>query len=345
MRSLFKVSLLLALAAFHIPAAVAAAPGRAAAITRTLWEGQVAYRLSDGRTEAVVVPAWGRIIRYGFVQGPNVLWTAPALRPGAGYSNLGGGKTWPAPQSDWPQFTGGLYPPAPSWDGAPLAGQIVQSATPGRSHLRLTSRIWQGLGVRLILEFGLSEGGALEISQTFDKVAGEPRRMSLWQVAQVPHPDAAFLPLSPASAYRNGFFWFFGGPKPDYAGAATVVSPTLLRVRPAGVQYKVGVDAPAPILATVKDGVAFVMRADAPPAGSQALYPDGADGAGFPAEFYSQSGPPVYSEMELLSPLAVLRRGDRMRASVRWSLHRLSSPDALSAQTQAEVARLLNNGG
>ena len=301
------------------------------------WNGQAAYRLSDGRTEAVIVPAWGRVMRYGFVGGPNLLWNAAAHSlPAKGFQNRGGAKTWPAPQGEWPAFTGDNYPPHPTWDGAPMQAQVLP-ATPDR--LRLTSGKWSGLGVRLTLEFGWSAQGAFEIVQTLQKVEGETRHIGLWSVVQVPHPDALFLPKNPSSQYNNGLYWFFHGPNPAVVGAVTGLSPTLLRVQPmVGKSYKVGVDAPHAAIASVTNGVALVMRAPA----LQGSYPDGADGAGFPVECYNQEGDDAYNEMELLSPLYFMRRGDSRAHTVRWSLHKLTAPDLKSPAFQREMEALLN---
>lgn len=316
-------------------------PAQAAQVTLTAlrWNGQSAYRFSDGVTEAIIVPAWGRVMRYGYVGGANRLWNASAQQlPAKGYQNRGGAKTWPAPQSDWPLFAGDLYPPHPTWDGLPMRSQITTAGASAAPRLRLTSGVWKGFGARLTLDFGWSGQGELEITETLEKVEGEPRRMSLWSVAQVPYPDAVFLPKSASSAYKNGFYWFFGGPLPEYAGAAANLSPTLLRVRPvSGKSYKVGVDAPFSSIASVKDGVAFTLRSPK----SNGLYPDGADGAGFPVECYNQEGVETYNELELLSPLYMMRRGDRRAHTTRWNLHTLTSRDIESPEMQQEILALL----
>ncbi|BDI29627.1 hypothetical protein CCAX7_16780 [Capsulimonas corticalis] len=312
-------------------------PAMAATLTRTTWQGQDAYRLSDGKTEAIIAPAWGRVMRYGFVGGLNVLWNAePDPLQGNGYKNRGGAKTWPAPQSEWPLFAGDLYPPHPSWDGAPLAAKAESD------HLRLTGPVWEGWGTRLTLDFDWTAVGELKITQTLEKVKGEARRISIWQNTQIAYPDAVFLPMSDRSAYHNGFYWFFGGPAPEYADAATTLSPTLLRLKPVPAKsYKVGVDAPIAALVSVKDGTAFLMRSPIQNV-RFSPYPDGADGAGFPACFYNQGGGGgVYDEMELLSPLYLFRKGDRHAQTVRWSLRRLSSPDLETQAAQAEIEALL----
>jgi len=63
-------------------------------ITRTVYDGRTAFRLSDGRTEAVVVPEIGRVMRYGFVGGSNWLWNSSQKSYGKNeWKNWGGDKT------------------------------------------------------------------------------------------------------------------------------------------------------------------------------------------------------------------------------------------------------------
>ena len=78
------------------------------------------YRLSNGTAELIFVPQIGRIMRFGRVGGPNVLWENPALagkaRPASArakeWVNYGGDKLWPAPQDRW------TWPPDTALDGA-----------------------------------------------------------------------------------------------------------------------------------------------------------------------------------------------------------------------------------
>lgn len=49
----------------------------AATVEKTTYNGLEAYRLSDEKTEAVIVPSLsGRVMRYGAVGGANWLWNA-----------------------------------------------------------------------------------------------------------------------------------------------------------------------------------------------------------------------------------------------------------------------------
>ena len=85
--------------------------------------------------------------------------------------------------------------------------------------------------------------------------------------------------------------------------------------------------------------MALVQRADL----LKGQYPDGAEGAGFPVEFYNhgEAGAARYVELELLSPLFRLQVGDSQTFETRWSLHALPSNDVSSAANQDAARELL----
>jgi hypothetical protein len=46
------------------------AASRTTQVTQVMHDGRKAYRMSDGRSEAIIVPEIGRVMSYGFVGGP-----------------------------------------------------------------------------------------------------------------------------------------------------------------------------------------------------------------------------------------------------------------------------------
>ena len=88
-------------------------------VTYNGWKGAV--QMSNGTVEIVIVPQIGRIMRYGFVGGPNMLWNNIALAgkttdlasASKDWNNYGGDKLWPAPQDRW------AWPPDRVLDSAP----------------------------------------------------------------------------------------------------------------------------------------------------------------------------------------------------------------------------------
>ena len=311
-----------------------------ARLTRTTYRGFAAWRLSDGRTEAIIVPEISRVMAYRFVGGKNVLWQNLAKNPDlGGWKNWGGDKNWFAPQGWWPATSGASWPPDSAWDGSPFEAEALSGA-----RLRTTSPVSKGNGTRIIREYAMNGQGELEIKQIAEKVSGAPLLLSIWNISQT-HPDAVYLPLNPQSVYKNNFFWFDA--KPKLGADVQAVSPTLLRFRPVRASktapvggYKFGVDSHVVALVAVQGKDAFVEKTNF---GSGA-YPDGPENSGFSVELYDSAEPDSskhYIELEILSPLRVVKIGSRWQNTLRWNLHKLTSSDANSSATHREVARLL----
>ncbi len=250
-----------------------------------------------------------------------------------GSKNWGGDKLFIGPHERWLDFAPSKWPPRADWDGP------AHLAEAGNARLVTSSPLWPGFGVRLQRTFSFGENGDFIIENTLEKLEGEPVQIAAWPVTQCATPDAVFLPLSENSPYKNNFFWFG---KPKAQADVKALSPRLLQIRSApGAAYKIGADAPIPAIAAVKNGLAFLQRAERQPG----QYPDGAEGAGLPVEFYNHSdtGSAHYVELELLSPLKRLKIGDKISFEVRWSLHLLPSP-TIGAGTLDSLQQLLKNG-
>lgn len=304
---------------------------------RTAFRSHEAWRISDGRTSAVVVPALARVMEYGFVGEKNILWNNPDDLSAEEIKDHGGDKTWLAPQSQWRMIGGSrwsAWPPDPAWEQAAHTARLQ----PGPI-LRVDGPVSQASGVALSREYSYAPNGDFVISQIAAKKAGPPLFFSLWSIAQVSKPDAVYLPLNAASPYKQGFHWQ-SAPRTE---AVADVTPTLLRLRTTSAgDYKIGADSPVATIVSVRDGIAFRLRAPKPPG----QYPDGTDKAGFPVEIYS-SGPQKkgesFCELELLGPLKWTRAGQSWRHTVRWDLQHLTSRDINSEAQRAEVKVLLDD--
>ncbi len=319
--------------------ALAGGPAAAAVtVSATTYLGFEGYRLSDGRTEAVVVPALMRVVRYAAVGGANWLWVSDArTTPPAEWRNWGGDKTWLAPQLQWPGgLVGREWPPDDTWEAEGVAGMI-----PGG--LRVTGRVSAATGIRITRVYSFTATGAFVITQRAEKMSGGPVVAGLWSVTQVVGATAVFLPVSPASGYR-GRFHDFGWGMP--AGAVAAAGRRMVAVRPdAAKWFKVGVDAPLSALVTVRGGEAFVQRAPHP-TGPSLNYPDGATGYGCPVEVYNADGggkPAMrYMELELLAPLMTLTgTGSIQEHAVQWSLASVPRGATGSPGVVATVDRLV----
>jgi len=328
------------LRAIVMGAVLAVAPAHGATLEKVACLGFAAYRLSDGRSEAIIVPSVGLIMRYGLVGGDNFLWNAP---PGdksiTQWNGWGGDKTWLAPQALWPLLFGRTFPPDPAWD-KPQRAQVLPGA-----RLRLTGAV-SSAGVRLTREFSMDAGGNLLIAQTAEKVRGCPMLLALWADTQIAPCDAVYLPITRQSIYKGDFCWMT---RPKKKVAVKPVSATRLEICPefstkVSDFYKIGVDAPTASLVAVKDGVAFVQRASRPPGD----YADSSPGGGLAVQYFhhGHKNPLLhYDELELLGPLHPFHVGSRWTHVARWSLHRLPSGDLHFPATQSALESLLKMKG
>jgi hypothetical protein len=305
----------------------AATTARAATtIQPATYHGHTAYRMTDGRTEALIVPDLSRVMRYGFVGGQNILWNAATPDPAKPiddrqWTNWGGDKTWIGPQSSWPmiQNTPSNWPPDTT-----LASLATAELLPGNA-LRLTTRVSDSWGARIIREYRFRSDGAFEVNQIVEKVSGPKMQVTVWDVFQSQAPDAIFLPLNVNSVYKNGYVWLI---TPKVKPKIPTAGPDMTRIAHSyTVSYKIGMDSPVARVVAVKNGQALVLRAALPPGD----YPDGALGSGFPVEFYNQQDPGTpYDELELLGPLTVLAPGEKASCKITWQLYKLPTRNAQS---------------
>ncbi len=299
-------------------------------VKKTTWRDIEAFTLTDGRCEAVVVPKLGgRVVSFGLTSGVNWLWVG---EPGAEKREpalfWGGDKTYIGPDSAW-RFTlpRSWPPPAPD-----TAEHTAETLTGGA--LRITSPAWDDYdGARITREFRFDANGNFVIRHQIAAIPGSRSVGALWTVSQTV-PATTFVPLNPASPYKENYFWFPWS-KPGARKSVNVLSPALLRLdHIPGEISKMGAHPSQPALAAVKDGTAFVQKADPQP---NADYPQGADGAGLSVEVYHHDlrGTGEYVELEFLSPLRRFDAG--VTLTTHWSIHAL--PKDWNAET---IERLMN---
>ena len=276
------------------------------------WRGLPAFRLTDGHCEAIVVPSLGgRVLHFGLIGGLNWLWTG---EPGAERRKpalyWGGDKTYVGPHTFWALTQDAMWPP-PSPDFEPCEVVAPQGI------FSTLGAPWPGSGVRIRRDYSFDKTGELVIIHSIAPAPGSREVAALWVIAQTIPTEAIFVPLPEHSPYQEGYF------RLDFANPAAPSWATqpltgLLRLKPEpGVKFKIGASPARPALATVKDGLAFVQRADP----QEGMYPEGAPDAGLSIEVYhhDQKGTGEYVELEQLSPLRRLDKG--ITLTTRWSIH------------------------
>jgi hypothetical protein len=271
------------------------------------WQG--AYRLANRTVELVFVPQIGRVMRYGIVGGPNVLWENPQLAgkttdlaaPGKDWANYGGDKLWPAPQARWG------WPPDPTLESAPQTVKVL----PNR-HLRITGPIGKAQQVRFQREIALdADGTGVTLKNTLCNTSAQRVEWSVWEVAQVDDPTEMRLPLNRAGKFSQGYH-IFEQQRP--APESLSLEKTLLRLRRNPKQAgKVGSDSPLGWIEATASGLNFRVSATFAPGKS---YPD--DGCSL--EIYTSDDPNKYVELELLSPLKTLHPNETITFTTHWRL-------------------------
>ena len=300
-----------------------------------------ALRLTNGLVEAVVVPSVARIMRWGFVGGPNLLYENLAVAgkpiPLNTWLNTGGDKVWPWPQSDWPRLLGRDWPPPPGADQQPQTAEALAPDT-----IKLVSPRVVPWGLRIERTLTLPAGASdLHVTSRFVAYRdhADPLSVGVWTITQVPvGAGVVWVRLLPSSPLPGGTKTLMDGRLPT----RPVAGNRLLRVeRDPASSAKIGIDADA--LAVAQGDTLFVVRprSEPPPTDNR--------GAGYQpgeiAQIYAQpddpraaaQGTPPYIELERTSPRKPLRAGDTLTLDLLWQARRAPT----GSWGDAEVAALL----
>jgi hypothetical protein len=326
-----KVSLFLCALTLYVAPSVRAD----VTVKRITYHGwQNAVEMSNGTVELVFVPQIGRIMRYAYVDGPNLLWENSALagkttdlkNPPSEWQNYGGDKLWPAPQNRWG------WPPDPVLDSGLQTVRILKN-----KHLLVTGQTSTKHGLRFFREIALDPSGtSVTLTNTMTNTGDKESSWAVWEVAQVDSPDITKMPLHKEKHFPKGYYVFKDAdPLPD---RLKVVGDEVHLERDSKQSAKIGGASPQGWLAAEKAGVRFEVSTKVE---TSRDYPD--DGCAL--EIYTNPDPAKYIELELLSPLVTLAPGKSTTFTTRWKLSRLkpaaSSPSSLSIQyaMQARKAR------
>jgi hypothetical protein len=280
------------------------------AVERLSYKGwSDALRLTNGTVEAVIVPSVGRLMRFGFVGGPNLLWENKAV---AGkpiklgeWANTGGDKVWVWPQDDWPNRMPNAWPPPAALDQAPHQAEILSEYC-----IRLTSSLVIGWGLRCQRQLSLvSNSTTLFMANVLRKVRdGADFPVAPWTVTQVGAAPTIWVRKRDGTLQRhmrdpkNSTKTFF-----DAHVLAHVQGDTLLTVRSrlehgdAGDGY-----------ATPTDRAQVYCNADDP--------------------WFGQNGMTSYTELEFTAPLKTLKRGESNILGTTLTLDKIDPRHPLEPQ-------------
>ncbi len=296
-----------------------------------------AFRLSNGEAELIVVPAVSRILHYGLVGGPNLIWqnaSAAGQPPGSGqqWTNYGGSKTWIWPESEWTKRNAGVWFPPTDRPG------VISSAAEIREEgaLRLVSPLIPDFGLALVRDVRLADSGTrVEMRSEIRKHGGEVFPIAAWTVTQLPADGALYARLVGGSRLADGFKTYFG----SFASVARE-GPDVLAIERRTSEYaKLGMD--ADLLAWQRGELLFVERS------CGASEPLTRFAVGDRAQVYSHfDGDPAlpagvsYVELELTSALSALRPGESVTLETSWEILRLAPEETGRAAVAARLREL-----
>lgn len=265
--------------------------------------------ISNGRVEAVAVPAVGRVMQFRFAGQSGPFWEDPALRgkepdpKSSDWGNFGGDKTWPSPQSDWPKHTPRSWPPPPAFDSMPVEASIR------RDTVVLTSPVDPYYGIRTERVIALEHNApVMTITTTYEKVSGEPIQAGVWIITQLAEPVGVFCPIPPRSQFPAGYDRQSGD---DLPANLKLEHGLLSLTRDAKKSTKVGTDSSRLLWV----GTTQMLLIDSPRL-DKGEYPD----HGSSAEVYTNPDPKAYVELEMLGPLQTLKPGDTLRQVNTYTL-------------------------
>lgn len=271
--------------------------------------------ISNGEINAIITIDFGpRIIRYGFVDGENMLYedinreiSQDNISPLKDKWNLyGGHRLWAAPES----FARTYYP-----DNDPVSYEIADDGvifTPPVQE-------WTNLSCKLKISMN-NEDGSLAINHEIKNNGAWSITLAPWSITAVagggieiiPHPqnDTGLLPNRTISLwpYSNA------NDKRLTLGNKYII---LNHSLPSDDKFKIGINNNLGFAMYLNHGELFIKKFDVTENG---IYPDG----GVSYESYLCS---KYPEMEALAVLSDLKPNDSVSLCESWSLFKESCPD------------------
>ncbi len=281
--------------------------------------------LSNGVVEVVVVAAVSRVMQFRFVGEEDVFWENSRLFGKVAdphseeWLNFGGDKVWPSPQSDWQKLTGRGWPPPAAFDSAPYEDRVEGNG------IELVSPVDPHYGIRVRRRIALDpKQPVLRITTVFEKVSGDPVKVSIAAITQVRDFQRAYVALPERSKFPAGYRHLNFEIPQDLKTNGRLLS--LSRAR--AFKAQIGSDGGTMLWLDGK----HALRIEAPLV-SGAEYPN----QGCSTVVYTNEDPDAYAELETFTPLQMLNAGQRMEQTNTYTLSRRTENDP-----DREARKILN---
>lgn len=266
------------------------------------------YRISNGKVQAVVVPAIGRLMQFQLVGGDNVFWEDRRLDGKSSdpnskqWTNFGGDKSWPSPQDDWSKMIGRGWPPPAGFDAVPYDAPLEDGV------VELISPVDPSYGIRVRRRLQLDPAGPrVQIVTTYEKVRGPAVKVGVGVITQLRDPQRVFMVLPKKSRFPNGYVLLQFSRPEDVTVQDGLVSLT----RGKKTSSQIGSDADT--LLWMDES--YVLRIDSPrvPGGEYADQDTN-------TTVFTAPDPQAYVELETFGPLTVMNSGARIERTNTYTL-------------------------
>jgi hypothetical protein len=275
------------------------------------WKWDAIVMQNDLITVATVPVIGGRVMQYDLDSLQSIYINSAELgktyAPSSGaYHNFGGYKTWPSPQSRWPN----TWPPPPTLDFGVYTFQADSISNDSVSVI-VTSPIenWVAKDIRFVRKATIYPGTSrVKMEQTMINTGTSTANWGMWSITQsiVNHPGKkdyqnywAYFPINPNSVYEQSGV-SPQGPSSAWKGE---VAPGVYGVQFASDNQKIYSDPHKGWIAytSLSDTVVFARTFDL---FEDAQYPDDAR-----VTVYVSGASALYMEVEVKSPIVDLSSG------------------------------------
>ena len=274
--------------------------------------------VSNGKVEAVVVPAIGRVMQFRFAgENDGPFWENRLLdgkapdSQSSEWGNFGGDKSWPAPQGEWEKMTGRGWPPPAAFDSMAVKAEWAGDEIVLRTAIDAQYGIEEERRIKLH-----ATSAEMSIVTTYRKKKGGAVRVSVWTITQFKDPEVVYMPLPEKSIFPTGYNKQSKGLPLGLALENGLVS---CRRSPTE-STKIGSDA-GQLIWVGQDQLCEVFA----PRESSGEFPDNNSSA----EIYTNADPLKYVELELLGPLKSLAAGETLSRTQTYRLFRRESGPVL----------------
>jgi hypothetical protein len=302
--------------------------------------------LTNDTVRVVVVPAIGRIMHYGFIDGQNVLYENPALfgktlkdapleeNGEPVWAAFGGDRVWPTEENSFITINGRKRPPDHWLDGLPWKAKVI----PDGVIIKSQTSDYCGADVSRKIQLAPT-GTKVTIRQRMEKKKLglkdhlEPIPLTIWNISQVAGAEINLLSLNDKSCFEKGAFFYKWDDIDNLAqNNFTIENDIGVFVTDPVRPQKVGADSPAWIAAIVGQ----TIMAESFPFDPKQTYPDG----GTTASIFTC---PDFSELECMSSLKKLKIDETIEHEIEWELYKLPDWARGPAEKRGAAVELLTS--